>query len=322
MALPFQIYISNTQKQIEAALSKFVASLDAQSLHSQIGDAVLSKGKRLRPLLVILSAESVGGSCAKVMPLAMAFEFMHTATLIHDDIIDQDEIRRGTSSLHKKWSTNEAILTGDSLIAHAVNLASGYGEAVIKALAQSAIELCRGENLDIQSTLGQTTEKTYFQKIQGKAASLFKAATYCGAFAGGGTPLEVDTLASFGESIGMAYQLKDDLLDFTGEGNYSSMDIKQGRITLPLIHAYEHSNHDERKTIEQELVAINSDGSHHDQKKVEKLVRIIQRKGSFIYCERKLGEYLHKAKLSISSLKDTEYKSYFTDIIRIIQNME
>src|SRR3990170_585831 len=109
------------------------------------------------------------------MPLALAFELMHAATLIHDDIIDRDEMRRGKLALYKKWSAIDAILTGDALIALAVNLASEYGETVLKTVAQSALELCDGEHIDITFSLKTATEEGYIQNIREKSASLFKA---------------------------------------------------------------------------------------------------------------------------------------------------
>ena len=141
----FTEYFSKIKKQVESELSKFVSTIPQKGLKSKIEYVVLSEGKRFRPFLVILSAESVGGNPSKVMPLALAFELMHTSTLVHDDIIDQDEMRRGQPSLYKKTSISEAILAGDALIALSVSLASPFGETILKDVAQSALELCDGE---------------------------------------------------------------------------------------------------------------------------------------------------------------------------------
>jgi len=316
----FKLYLSKTKSQIDSELAKLVSRLSELNFRPQIEYAVLSKGKRLRPLLTILSAESVGGNRNTVMSLALAFEFMHTATLVHDDIIDQDELRRGKPALHKKWSVNDAILTGDALIALSVDLASEYGETILKTVAQSALELCDGEHIDITLTLKEATERAYFKKIREKSASLFKAAAYCGALAGGGSHLEALSLASFGENFGIAYQLRDDLLDLTLKENSILKDLQSGRVTLPLIHSYVSSSAHKREKLEnmlQNLVknSINS-------KIAENISRILSQKGSIKFCEEKIDQHLQHAVASIAPLKDTEYKNYLVEMAESLKLME
>jgi len=308
----FKLYITKTKSQIESELAKLVSRLSKRSLHPQIEYAVLSEGKRLRPLLVILSAESVGGNRRQVMSLALAFELMHTATLVHDDVIDQDETRRGKPALHKKWSMNDAILTGDALIALSVDLASGYGETILKTVAQSALELCDGEHIDITFPLIGATEEAYFTKIREKSASLFKAAAYCGALASGGSPSEVCSLATFGENFGIAYQLRDDLLDSTLVGSSVLKDLERGRVTLPLIHVYASSNAHEREQLENMLQSLMK--ANVSPKIAEKISRIFNQKGSIEYCEKKINQRIQQAVASIASLKDSEYKNYLCEM--------
>jgi len=315
----FRLYFSRTKNSIEAELATLVSRLSELTLHPQIEYAVLSEGKRLRPLLVTLSAESVGGNRDKVMSLALAFELMHTATLVHDDIIDQDEMRRGRLALHKKWTVNDAILTGDALIALSVDLASEYGETILKAVAQSALELCDGEYLDITFPLIDATEEEYFRKIREKSASLFKAATYCGVLAGGGSPSEARCLAAFGENFGIAYQLRDDLIDLTQKGSLILKDVKGGRITLPLIHSYITSNPNERRQIEQKLRTLMDGNCTAKNETAEDILQNIYHKGSFDYCEKKIDHHLQRAVSSIGLLKDTEYKSYLCDIAAFLK---
>jgi len=310
----FKLYVSKTKSQVESELIKLVSRLSEQSLHPQIEYAVLSEGKRLRPFLTILSAESVGGDRNKVMSLALAFELMHTATLVHDDIIDQDEMRRGKPSLYKKWSVNDAILTGDALIALSVNLASGYGETILKTVAQSALQLCDGEHMDITLSLKRANEEEYFRKIREKSASLFRAAAYCGALAGGGSPLETRSLALFGENYGIAYQLRDDLLDLTLKENSFSKDLRSGRVTLPLIHLYISSNANEREQLETEFRAAMEKNSFDESKIAEKLSHILLEKGSIEYCEEKINQHVKQAVTSIASLRDTEHKNYLFEM--------
>jgi len=305
--------MTKAKSLIESELVKLVSGLSELNLHPQIEYAVLSKGKRLRPLLTILSAESVGGNRNKVMPLALGFELMHTATLVHDDLIDQDEMRRGKPALHKKWSENDAILTGDALIALSVELASGYGETILKTVAQSALQLCDGEHMDITLSLKKATEEAYFRKIKEKSASLFKAAAYCGALAGGGSPIEARSLAAFGENFGIAYQLRDDILDLALEENSFSKDLKSRRVTLPLIHSYAISNATEREQLETAFRVATKKGPI-DFAIAERISRFFNEKGSIEYCEKKINQYLRQAVAVVASLRDTEYKNYLFEM--------
>lgn len=316
----FPRYYLSTKNQVEVELSKYISKISQLDIFSEIEYAVLSPGKRFRPILVILSAESVGGERTKVMPLAIAFELIHTATLVHDDIIDQAETRRGKMSLNKKWSTNEAILTGDALIALSISLASSYDEKVIKTVAQSALELCEGEHLDLCGSLKTITEEVYFKRIKAKTASLCQAASYCGAVAGGGTVEEINYLSNFGENFGMAYQLRDDLLDFISKETYGLRDINDNKITLPLIHCYAHSTKEERKHIEKLHKIIRGNPSHADDE-IDELMQTICNKSSLQYCERKIDYYLSSAFASIVPLKDTYYKQYLIKMVKALTKM-
>src|SRR3990170_1197499 len=289
----FREYFLRTNEQVDSELAKFVSSLSQLSLYPQIEYAVLSNGKRLRPLLVILAAESTGGNRSKVMPLALAFELMHTATLVHDDVIDQDEMRRGRPSLHKKWSINDAILTGDALIALAVNVASAYGENILKNVSQTALELCEGESLDLVDSL-ETTEEDYFNRIRYKSASLCTSAAYCGAIAGEGTPGDARSLAMFGESFGIAYQLRDDILDFGIRGDSNFKDPENGRVTLPLIYCYARSSAEEKREIEKFQALLKSNPSEANER-AHKILKLVHRKGAFEYCEKITDMYLSHA---------------------------
>jgi len=253
------------------------------------------------------------------MPLAMAFELMHTATLVHDDIIDQDDTRRDRPAVHVKWSVNDAILTGDALIALSVDLASRYGQTILKTVAQSALKLCEGEHADITFTLENITEDSYFRRIREKSASLFRAATYCGALAGDGAPSEVEALSTFGENFGIAYQLRDDILDLTQSGKPALKDLKKGTVTLPLIRAYVSSSPQQRNQLESQVkTVVKGDLSGTV---TSSLLQTISQTGSLDYCEMKIDEHLRQAVDSVSSLKDSECKSYLVEMTNALKSM-
>lgn len=317
----FRLYASEARSWIDSELSKLVTEISDLGLQPQLKYAILSEGKRLRPLLIILSAESVGGNRNESSHLALAFELMHTATLVHDDIIDQDDIRRGGLALHRKWSVGDAILTGDALIALAVSLASEYGETVLKAMTQSALELCDGVHKDVTFSLGTVTEESYFKKIREKSASLFRASAFCGALAGGGSDMEVNSLSTFAENLGIAYQLRDDVVDLSQEGKIVSKDLKSGVINLPLLHAYSLSSLSEKREIEKNLKAIINQSAQDSCENVENIIEVVLRKDSFRYCEQKINEYLHRAIDSLSSLRNTKYKAYLIEMARTLKTV-
>ncbi len=302
----FKHYFSKTKKQVDSELARLISDLSDLSLHPQIEYAVKSDGKRLRPILVLLSAQAVGRNRDNFMSLALAFELMHTATLIHDDIIDQDGIRRGRTALHKKWSINEAILAGDALIALSINLASKYGEKIINIVSKCGLELCDGEHTDANYVLKTATEESFLKMIKKKTASLFRDAALCGALAGGATTSEALSFSKFGENLGIAYQLRDDLLDIVSS-KMSIQDLKARRISLPLIRLYEKSDFKTRKQLERDLCA---EEQHRKDAAIEKVGRMFLQTDSIAYCKEKIAEYKQKSFDSLKPLKENDYKSY------------
>jgi geranylgeranyl pyrophosphate synthase len=204
-------YLSGVREQVDEALEELVAGLDGSDIRPQIEYALMSQGKRLRPIIVILSGGCIDAE-RDLMDLALAFELLHTATLVHDDIIDGDDMRRNRPALHVKWTLEDGILVGDALISLSVKLASSFGNEVIYRVSEAALELCEGEHMDITGTIPDSEDR-YFEVIGKKSGALFRAAAECGALAGGAGPEEAGEFARFGQSFGIAYQLRDDLQD-------------------------------------------------------------------------------------------------------------
>jgi octaprenyl-diphosphate synthase len=306
-----------TKALIEFELSKFVNSLE-HKLAPQAEYALLSGGKRLRPLMVLLSAQSVGGDREKAVPLALAFELVHTSSLVHDDIIDGDVFRRGKLALYNNWSASSAILTGDLLIAYAVYLASGYGSRIIKMISQATAELCEGEHIDLMLP-PSSTEEEYFHMIESKSASLFQAAASCGALVGKASPKEFDCLSNFGKNFGIAYQLRDDLLDLEPSREQVSKDLKKGRVTLPLIHLYGLSNSSERKAIEEALRAVTKISDAKSDLAVKSLLKRLEETGSITYVEKKIDEYFQLTMTSLAPLKDSSYKLSLIQMSKLLK---
>ncbi len=312
----FKSYMEATKQRIESELSRLVLRVSSLSLSEKIGYALLSRGKRLRPLLVILSAESVGGNAESVVSLAVALELLHTATLVHDDILDQDSLRRGLPTLHKRWSVNDAILVGDALISLAINLTADYGREIIKITSETGLALCDGEYIDVSETSIKMSQSEYLKKIGKKSASLFKASAQCGAIAGGGSGREVECLADFGENYGIAYQLSDDVSDTTSVGNGVPKDLRKRRISLPLIHLSESSSLAERKMLTHDLQTVTRTGHEGGHAAVDRILQNLKAKGSLDYCRKKIDGYINQAITDIQPLRDTNYKSYLIKMVK------
>jgi geranylgeranyl pyrophosphate synthase len=312
----FHSYVFKVKRSIESELEKLLSKISDVSLHPLLEFALLSNGKRLRPILTVLSAQSVGGDPKKVNRLALSFELLHTATLVHDDIIDQDTCRRGMKTLYSKWFTKGAILAGDALIALSVNLATDFGPKIMKILADGGLEISDGEYIDAVLSLDDATEQQYFTKIEKKSASLFRCATCCGALAAGGTSLEVEALAKFGEYFGMAYQLNDDLDDLLGK-NQISRDLRNGNVTLPFLYLYEHGN-----GAVKELMKRNFGNRKVALTDMEKLKDTMEEFGAFSYCKEKIAEYMEKSHSSLKVVRDSKFKNYLMQFSGYVDESE
>lgn len=218
---------------------------------------IRSGGKRIRPMLVILSSKLCGCHDDQPLPYAAIVEFIHTATLLHDDVVDNAETRRGRQSANTVWGNESSVLVGDFLFTKSFDLmVAHHNEEVLRVMSRT--ELAEGEILELLKTCDvKTTEDEYFEIIACKTAVLLSAACEVGALLGGVSPEKRAALRAFGYHIGMAFQLTDDLLDYTSTdstlGKDTGRDLKEGKVTLPLIHALKSASHDERSSIEKDL---------------------------------------------------------------------
>lgn len=215
-------------------------------------------GKRVRSALLILSCEAVGGTAAQALDAAAAVEILHNFTLVHDDVMDNAEARRGRPTVHKKWAVNDALLVGDELLGAAYEaLLETPGSAhrrLVGVLTQGLLDVCEGQALDLELE-GRTevSVKEYFRMIGKKTGSLIATATELGGLVGGGTHLQVTSLRRFGLRLGRAFQVQDDLLDVVGDprdfGKTIGGDILEGKKTYLLLRAAERAEGDDRKLV-------------------------------------------------------------------------
>jgi octaprenyl-diphosphate synthase len=223
---------------------------------SDVGDHVLgSGGKRIRPALLLLSAELCGYTGARCVQVAAAVELLHTATLLHDDVVDFSELRRGRPSANAVWGNRRAVLAGDFLYARASSMIVEDGDAdILWIFADTIRQMAEGELLQLERSFDPTvTESHYFSVIERKSAVLLAAACEAGAILGGVTRAERRRLRDFGRELGLAFQLRDDALDYeAGEaelGKRPHTDIREGKITLPLLLALKRCTPAERDAV-------------------------------------------------------------------------
>ncbi|MEW6754838.1 MAG: polyprenyl synthetase family protein [Candidatus Latescibacterota bacterium] len=247
---------------IRQELEAFEQSLDAAlqadvSLAHRIARYMATlRGKRLRPCVTLLGARATGRWDERVVEAAVAVEMVHAATMIHDDVVDSATVRRGKASVNEAWSGQLAVLMGDFLLARALSIVVDLGDLQALRLVSRATErLSIGEIFEIQiGQDGDTSEASYLRMVSDKTASLLSAAARLGAILVGAPAQTVAALGQYGENLGMAFQIADDILDFTGDagtlGKPVGQDLQEGKITLPLIHALCAASQAERQEMQ------------------------------------------------------------------------
>lgn len=234
--------------QIVAEDFAAVDSLIKQQLSSRIplvekiGDYIISAGgKRLRPLLVLLAGNAVGKQDDDLRLLAAVIEFLHTSTLLHDDVVDKSDLRRGRSTANAKWGNAPSVLVGDFLYARSFEMMVRLGSLpVMEIISQATRVIAEGEVLQLTKVRdASTTEATYMEVIRGKTAMLFEASTHSAAVLAQAPASQIEALRTYGDNLGIAFQLVDDLLDYRGDaetlGKNVGDDLAEGKPTLPLI---------------------------------------------------------------------------------------
>ncbi len=208
--------------QIQKKLQESVEASFPKSLRDPIQYFLRTSGKKIRPLLTLLACKVVGGEIDRALPAAVGIELFHDFTLIHDDIMDRDDLRRGKLTIHKKWDEGTAILVGDAMIGMAytnmLKCESRHNEAISRLFSEALIKVCEGQALDKEFEKRSDVQlEEYLDMISKKTAWLIKMSCQVGAILGGGTNEQVDSLKNFGENLGMGFQIQDDLLDFIAD---------------------------------------------------------------------------------------------------------
>lgn len=246
--------IGTDLKNVEEQFKKDLAS--NVPLIRKVGEYVLSSGgKRIRPALLLLAAKLCGYEGTRHIPLASVVEFIHTATLLHDDVVDEANMRRGIPSANTLWGNSASVLIGDFLFSKSFSLMVADGDLrVLKALSDATTMIAEGEVLQLLGTSDmEMTLERYLTVVRCKTAVLLSAACQAGAILGNATPEQEDALARFGMDLGIAFQVMDDTLDYVAKeeqfGKSIGHDLEEGKITIPLIHTLSKCTDTERELI-------------------------------------------------------------------------
>ncbi|MCD6185168.1 MAG: polyprenyl synthetase family protein [Deltaproteobacteria bacterium] len=285
-------------------------------LVSDIASHILfAGGKRLRPLLMILSAKICGNTKKDSAAISSIFEYLHTASLLHDDLIDDASMRRGKPVAHSIWGNAAAVLTGDFLLARSLSIATKTGiPEVIEAIAEITEYMSQGEIFQLMNKQRlDLSEKEYMEIIKCKTAVLFRGACRTGALVAGASRDKKDALSLYGMNLGIAFQMADDLLDYTADskllGKKTGADIREGKLTLPVIYALNQADSKDRRFIE--TIIKNKDFNLSDFTNLQELLKKYK---SLSYTKKIANDYVEKAKTSLDIFKPVKARETLLDI--------
>ena len=300
--------IVKNRKKIDAFLLSRLKG-EPSNLYKAASYLIEHGGKRLRPYLVMKSCEIVGGSIKQAIPAAAAIEMVHNFTLVHDDIMDNDEVRHGVPTVHTEFGIPVGILAGDLLFSKAFELISNsngqipkqVGLSLVATLSKSCSEVCEGQVLDISMAKSKKipTESEYIDMIEKKTSSLFVASCAMGAISANTTRSDVDRLSIYGKNLGISFQIVDDLIGIIGDPKITKKpvgnDIREGKKSLPILLAIKMAKGKEKKII------LNAFGNSTVSKKgMEKTVEIISNLGIENVVRKKASYHLDTARKAIS----------------------
>jgi len=302
------------RKKINKILSTALKKRKPESLYEPGSYILNSGGKRLRPLLVLLSAKAVGGKFENSYNAAAAVEMLHNFTLVHDDIMDNADKRRGRITLHKKYDNSTAILTGDSLLSIAYEYllkdCNGNASEVIGSFTHGLIEVCEGQSLDTDFEKRKNVSLSeYMVMIKKKTAAMAEMCCKIGALLGGGTNSQVKALSNYGLNLGIAFQIQDDLLDISADekkfGKRIGGDLVEGKKTFLFLEALEKAKGEDRKKL---LKIVERKGIRRNQVKNYKM--IYENLGVLNDARREINVYTGKALRSLNLLDEKNKKIF------------
>ena len=276
------------------------------------------KGKQMRPMFVFLCAKIFNNTKESTYTAASLIELLHTATLVHDDVIDEANFRRGVFSINALWKNKVSVLVGDFLLSRGLLLAVEKEEfGLLKIVSKAVKEMSEGELLQIEKTRRlNITEDIYFDIIRKKTAALISACCESGAASSGTSEENINLMKEFGEKVGIAFQIKDDLFDYSQSpliGKPTGLDIREKKMTLPLIYTLNNISKQEKRFI---INTIKNDSKN--SKKIERIILLVKKTKGLEFAENKMNDYYNEALGFLDKIKDSEAKKSLIELVKYV----
>jgi octaprenyl-diphosphate synthase len=310
---PVRVEMEEFEGRFRSSMRSNVALLDKITRY-----IVKRKGKQMRPLFVFLSAKLVGDTNDSTYRAATLIELLHTATLVHDDVVDDADTRRGFFSINALWKNKIAVLIGDFLLSRGLLLSVKHKDYHLLEITSRAVEeMSEGELLQIEKARKlDITEDVYFSIITKKTASLIASCCASGAASITDNKETIERMRLFGETVGIAFQIRDDLFDYgtdTGIGKPTGIDIKEKKMTLPLIYALQHADQSEKRFI------INTVKNHNtDAKRVSEVISLVNKNGGIDYTVQRMNEYRDRALALLQEFPDIAARRSLIELVNYV----
>tara|TARA_Y100001970_G_scaffold213354_1_gene260719 strand:+ start:52 stop:1011 length:960 start_codon:yes stop_codon:yes gene_type:complete len=303
------------KKELSLLENKLIEFISSEiTLATEISEYIVtSGGKRIRPTLCILTGKALSYEEEDLINLSAAIELLHTATLIHDDLVDESLFRRGKKSIQSKWSDAHGVLVGDFVYSKAFQLMASLDKReLIEELANSTNRISEGEVLQLSLKNSQDfSDKNYFDVIGRKTAELFKASVVTAAIAASADEVTINSLQNFSYKLGIAFQIKDDLLDYVGDegkiGKKLGKDFQEGKITLPIVRAIQLSDEDKQVFLKESILSRNMN-------KFDEVIKIILNTGALERVKEEEERYIEDCLKDLDILPENEYKDALAHI--------
>ncbi len=312
----FDPYFSRINEELDKILDSKVSLIEEVGSHSLLGE-----GKRLRPLFFILSCQLCNYHESDVYPLSTVFECLHAASLLHDDVLDNASIRRGRSSANKIWGNSTAVLVGDFLFSKSSRIAVEKRHIeFLRVIADTAIRMTEGQMLELVNTHNwNITRREYMGIITSKTADLLSAACASGGIVAGANEADIQSLKNFGLNMGIAFQIVDDVFDYTStvekSGKPTGNDLREGKITLPLIYTIAYLEEEERDRMED--MFKNGKASEKDYLRI---IEFVQDNGAINKCRKDAQDYASRAETYLSLFPDSPIKESLLNLNQYLVN--
>jgi geranylgeranyl diphosphate synthase type I len=328
---PIEQRLAENARMINGYLERALSEQEPEPLGRASLHLIEAGGKRLRPYLTVKACEAVGGRAEDAVPFAAAVELLHNFTLVHDDVMDHDDLRRGKPTVHKVYGMPMAILAGDLLFAKVYdvtlkNRPPGMPpERLIESIdkiTEATMILCRGQAMDMSfPCASDVSVDDYIEMVGAKTSALFRLCAQVGALAGGGSDDQVDTLGGFAWDAGVAFQIEDDVLGVTADeatlGKPVGSDLREGKKTLINIHALENATGEHRKLFDKAYGVEDA-----SQKDIEAAVEALKEVGSIDYARSVADEYVARAFKSLDAIPDTPAKDELKALVEYFVKRE